>query len=161
MKIGKVLKTRPVCIVPNRKASRWYRLGWMVVIAVQVDDYWIIYTFTDKFQFDGRSGGKIPDLFEPNIGSQKDLIDWLIHDANGYALFLNFVQTNEMLRQMRIQSNSSEFWAGAVKKSVSLSKSWFGLPKPGDREYDNLKAFTIRKTYDLPELEWLEKDADK
>lgn len=160
MKLGRVLKTRPIAIIPNKEYSRWYRIGWMSVIAVQIDDYWMIYTVTDRFHFDGRSGGKIPDLFEPNLGTQADTIDWLIHDLNGYGLFLNFQDTNELLRLMRIQSGSSAFSASAVKKSVSISKSWFGLPKPEDREYSNLQTFNIRKTDTLPDLNWLDKGED-
>lgn len=161
MQLGKVLKTRPIAIIPNEKRERWYRIGWMTVIAVQIDHYWIIYTVTDRFHFDGRSGGKIPDLFEPNLGTQADTIDWLVHDLNGYGLLLSYNETNELLRLMRIQSGSSSFCACAVKKSVSLSKSWFGLPKPGDIEYENLRNFSIRKTETLPDLNWLEKGADQ
>jgi hypothetical protein len=158
----RTLKLAPVGIYPHGMAKRRYTLAAQTVIAVHFRNRWYIYTFKPSFQFDGRSGGRIPDLFEPHIGNQQDLIDWLIHDANGYGLLLSYADTNEMLRQMRLESGASSLSANMVKRAVETSKKWYGIPNPTEWEYANIKgqAFTVRVVDELPDLNWLAKDCD-
>lgn len=158
--------------------DRWYRLVSPVNIFIHVAGLgWVVYRFKAGFLFDGRSGGPLADFIVPNLGTQEELACWLIHDANGYDLLLSFYRTNEMLRQMLLlawgpenkpehpdgffvrtvpsQKKGDLARAWAVYRAVSLSRSWFGEPKAGDREYHNVKPgeklFTVRHHAQLRE----------
>ena len=126
-------------------ADRWYNIMQDVTINVFLQgEGKLVYDIKKGFLFDGRSGGPLCDFIAPNLGTQKQVACWLIHDLNGYDQYLCFADTNELLRQMLINCGTSSWTSWLVKRAVSLSDSWFGEPKPSDREYPNLKFFTVR-----------------
>lgn len=85
------------------------------------------------FEFDGRSGPRIVDWYVPNLGSIEERASWYVHDCNGYALDLNFHDTNLLLYAMlRDLAHYRESKARLVRLMVSLSKGWYGTPKDGD-----------------------------
>lgn len=85
------------------------------------------------FEFDGRSGPKIIDWYAPNLGTLEEIICWLVHDCNGYGLDLSFEDTNVLLFAMlRDLARYRTSKAALIQLAVSLSKSWYGTPKPGD-----------------------------
>lgn len=140
---------KDISLIPHCTNDRWYNIGNDINIIIEFDDLrWVTYNISKSFWFDGRSGGRIPDLFEPNIGSQRDLIDWLIHDINAYAQYFSYSDTNEILRQMR-RMVVSRFRASYTKLAVTTSKSWFGVPKQNEREYINMIGNNGNKTFDI------------
>lgn len=137
MKIVSFEMDGEICISPVR--DRWYAVSSPVVISLHTKDYGVIrFHVKHGFLFDGRSGGMLADLFVPNLGTQKELASWLVHDINGYDTCYSFKLTNEILRQMLVISGRSKFKSWLVKKAVSLSRTWFGEPNPTDREYINI-----------------------
>lgn len=118
--------------------DRWYSLENPVLVMVSWGNYSLAYEFHPGFLFDGRSGGPLADFVAPNLGTQPEVVCWLLHDANGYADVLTFEETNDLLQAMLVQSGHSRFKAWLVKTAVSISDSWFGKPKPGEREYVNV-----------------------
>ena len=141
IKLKSVARSAEIDIVPVR--DRWYRLADCVEIEVKclVDGVsrTIAYSFGEGFLFDGRSGGPLADLFVPNLGTQEEVACWLVHDANGYDVLLDFENTNELLQQMLRLSGHSKCKSWLVKLAVSISRSWFGEPIPGDREFPNVQ----------------------
>lgn len=90
------------------------------------------------FEFDGRSGPKIVDWYAPNLGSLEEKLCWLAHDCNGYGQDLSFKDTNVLLYAMlRDMARYRKTKATTIQIAVSLSKSWYGLPKPDDWCYKN------------------------
>ena len=90
------------------------------------------------FFFDGRSGPKIVDWYAPNLGTLEEKLCWLTHDANGYGLDLSFKDTNVLLYAMlRDLAGYRPTKAGVIQLAVSLSRSWYGEPKPDDLCYAN------------------------
>lgn len=90
------------------------------------------------FVFDGRSGPKIVDWYVPNLGNFYEKLCWLTHDANGYGKDLSFKDTNILLYVMlRDLAEYRTAKANMVQLAVSLSKSWYGEPKPDDWCYAN------------------------
>lgn len=85
------------------------------------------------FVFDGRSGPKIVDWYAPNLGTLEERICWLVHDGNGYGQDLSFEDTNVLLFAMlRDLAGYRTSKANVIQLAVSLSRSWYGTPKPGD-----------------------------
>ena len=85
------------------------------------------------FVFDGRSGPSIIDWYVPNLGTLEERVCWLVHDCNGYGLDLSFEDTNVLLFAMlRDLAHYRTAKANVIQLAVSLSKSWYGEPKPGD-----------------------------
>lgn len=85
------------------------------------------------FTFDGRSGPKIVDWYVPNLGTFAERLCWLTHDCNAYAQDLDFEDTNLLLFVMlRDLARYYEPKASVVQLAVSLSRSWYGIPKDGD-----------------------------
>lgn len=103
-------------------------------------DSGILTVRTEKgFKFDGRSGPKIIDWFAPNLGSLEERVAWHMHDALGYGQSLNFVQTNYALKfVLKDLAAYSNFKSELIRNAVSLSKSWYGYPKPDDEWYCNV-----------------------
>jgi len=97
------------------------------------------------FRFDSRSGGFGIDWILPHLGSDKDIITWLIHDINAYASFFDFETTNEIMRQLIVLAGHAQWRADAGYRGVSLSRSWFGWPKAGEREYCNVHPEVLFK----------------
>lgn len=102
------------------------------------------------FVFDGRSGPKIVDCYAPNLGTLEERICWFVHDCNGYGQDLSFEDTNlllfAMLRDMAGYRTSK---AALIQLAVSLSKSWYGTPKPGDwccANVNRVKTLWLPKT---------------
>ena len=90
------------------------------------------------FVFDGRSGPKIVDWYVPNLGNIYEKLCWLTHDCNGYGQDLSFKDTNILLYVMlRDLAEYRQSKANMVQLAVSLSKSWYGEPKPDDWCYAN------------------------
>lgn len=136
--VNSVYANNDIKLIPHSILDRWYNIADDINILLELDDMrWISYHISKFFWFDGRSGGKIPDLFEPNIGSQLDIVDWLIHDVNAYAKLFSYTDTNEILKQMRSMTVNS-FRAWYIKCAVSTSRKWYGEPKKSDREYINM-----------------------
>lgn len=91
------------------------------------------------FLFDGRSGPPIIDWYAPNLGSLEERALWWMHDCLGYGKSLDFWHTNRALRLgLRDQAGYRPSKAWAIERAVSLSKSWYGTPKPDDWCYANL-----------------------
>lgn len=145
MKIISFHASGPIEITPIE--DRWYSLAKPVTIFVQTDgEGYIVYKFRKGFLFDGRSGGPLVDFWLPNLGNQRQLACWLVHDANGYATHLSFEDTNELLRQMLRLAGVCRVKASAAKLAVSLTESWFGFPEKKDREYANIQGMAFRVT---------------
>ena len=90
------------------------------------------------FVFDGRSGPKIVDWYVPNLGNLYEKMCWLTHDANGYEKDFGFKDTNILLYVMlRDLAEYRTTKANMVQLAVSMSKSWYGEPKPDDWCYAN------------------------
>lgn len=90
------------------------------------------------FEFDGRSGPKIVDWYAPNLGSLEEKLCWFAHDCNGYGQDLSFKDTNILLYAMlRDMARYRKTKATTIQLAVSVSKSWYGLPKPDDWCYKN------------------------
>lgn len=90
------------------------------------------------FEFDGRSGPKIVDFYAPNLGSLEEKLCWFAHDCNGYGQDLSFSDTNILLYAMlRDMARYRKTKATTIQLAVSVSKSWYGLPKPDDWCYKN------------------------
>ena len=143
MKINEVKFSRDILIEPV--SDRWYRIPGAFTIDLTTDCGRIRINIDDGFMFDGRSGGPAVDFIAPNLGTQSELKAWLLHDINGYGKCLSFEETNELLYSMlRGQCNYSWFRAKVIYTAVSFSDSWYGEPKPTDRERINWNKIHIR-----------------
>lgn len=103
-------------------------------------DIGTLFVHTDPgFVFDGRSGPRILDWYVPNLGSLDERLAWHMHDTLGYAQSLDFPQTNYALKfVLKDIAGYSNFKAELIRDAVSLSKSWYGIPEPGDPWYCNI-----------------------
>ena len=124
--------------IDQSSGERWYPMKRDNTIWVVTNRGTLRYTYKRDFHFDGRSGGPLVDIVLPNLGTENDVICWLIHDLNGYATYLSFEDTNEMLRQMLRLSGKVRLKASLAHWTVSRSRAWYGDPKRGDREYINI-----------------------
>ncbi len=103
------------------------------------------------FVFDGRSGPKIIDWYAPNLGTLEERVCWLVHDCNGYGQDLSFEDTNLLLFAMlRDLAGYRTSKAALIQLAVSLSRTWYGTPKPGEWCCANVKKV---KTLWLPKTE--------
>lgn len=119
-------------------SDRWYKINHPVdmEIITNVGTYRI--KLDKDFHFDGRSGGPFADLIAPNLGTQNEVKAWLLHDVLGYDIGLSFKETNDALYWTLIYNCAyHSFKASLIRKAVSVSDSWFGRPKEGDRELIN------------------------
>jgi hypothetical protein len=99
------------------------------------------------FVFDGRSGGKFLDWYVPNLGTEEEIILWLFHDLLAYATLVNFWSCNHLLYRFAYDI-VKYLWikCAAIERAVTIANKfdpWFGMPKPGEWEYENLGKFTI------------------
>ena len=123
-------------IEQNRK--RRYTLCTTVEYEVRFDSGTLVVRTEPGFVFDGRSGPKIVDWFAPNLGSLDERLAWHMHDCLGYAQSLDFVQTNYALKfVLRDLAGYSKFNAELIRRAVSLSKRWYGVPAPDDEWFCN------------------------
>lgn len=123
-------------IEQNRK--RRYTLCTPVEYEVRFDSGTLVVRTEPGFVFDGRSGPKIVDWFAPNLGSLDERLAWHMHDCLGYAQSLDFVQTNDALKfVLRDLAGYSKFNAELIRRAVSLSKSWYGVPALDDEWFCN------------------------
>lgn len=126
-------------------ATRWYRVPHWFAIDALTDVGRFRAECQAGFLFDGRSGGAPADIFEPNLGTQDELKEWLKHDVFGHDIGLTFEETNENLRSGLIHNcGQSAARARMVWAAVSASRKWFGEPGPDDRSFPNLKLLTVR-----------------
>ena len=97
----------------------------------------------EGFLFDGRSGPWILDWYEPNLGTLDKRIAWWVHDVLGHGTSFDFKTTNEILRQLLVIAGDRKTKASFVRYSVSLSSSWFGVPKKGDKSFPNMDKISV------------------
>ena len=125
--------------------ERWYRVPHPFGVDVATDCGRVNASVDAGFLFDGRSGGTPADLFEPNLGNQDELKEWLKHDLFGHDIGLSFEEANENLRIGLVRNcGQSAFRARLVWLAVSASRSWFGEPARGDKSFSNLLLIRVR-----------------
>lgn len=118
---------------------RRYFLGGPVEYEVHTDSGTLRVRTESNFIFDGRSGPSIVDLYAPNLGSLEERVAWHMHDCLGYAQSLDFRDTNLMLKYfLRDICGYRRTKAELIRIAVSLSKSWYGFPEPGDEWFNNV-----------------------
>ncbi len=123
----------------SRSSKRRYVLTAPVRFCVDFDDGSLEVVTHPGFIFDGRSGPRIADIYAPNLGSLDERAAWLMHDALGYAGSLGFKETNIALKLfLRDICGYRKTKAEAIRIAVSLSRSWYGRPKPTDWCYANI-----------------------
>lgn len=119
--------------------KRRYILNHVVVYDVEFDCGTLRVQTEPGFIFDGRSGPSCIDWYAPNLGSLDERIAWHMHDALGYAGSLGFKETNIALKLfLRDICGYRKTKAEAIRIAVSLSRSWYGRPKPTDWCYANI-----------------------
>lgn len=117
---------------------RRYPLRGRIQLAIYTNQGTLHVTTGAGFEFDGRSGPKIVDLYAPNLGSLEEKLCWFAHDCNGYGQDLSFSDTNILLYAMlRDLAKYRKTKASTIQLAVSVSKSWYGIPKPDDWCYRN------------------------
>lgn len=120
-----------VSITPIK--DRLYSLTDDVKCVIKTDTGCLYYHIKAGFEFDSRSGGKFVDNIIPNLGSQNELICWLIHDCNFFGL-RPFHESNEILYLMLRKCAKYGWWKA---KSVYWSVDSFGESHYG---YDESNA---------------------
>jgi hypothetical protein len=119
---------------------RRYPLRGRIQLAIYTNQGTLHVTTGAGFEFDGRSGPKIVDFYAPNLGSLEEKLCWFAHDCNGYGQDLSFSDTNILLYAMlRDLAKYRKTKATTIQLAVSVSKSWYGIPKPDDWCYRNRK----------------------
>lgn len=122
----------------EKNKDREYILKNPTKISVYTDKGVLYVSTFPNFVFDGRSGGPVIDCYVPNLGSFDERLSWLVHDANAYAQCLDFKSTNKLLYLMlRDLCGYGKIKAKIVQTAVSITKSWFGVPKINDKYYWN------------------------
>lgn len=122
----------------EQNRERRYLLRTPVEYKVRFDGGLLFVRTEPGFVFDGRSGPKIVDWFAPNLGSLEERLAWHMHDCLGYAQSLDFAQTNYALKfVLRDLAGYGSFKPEIIRKAVSLSKSWYGIPTPDDEWFCN------------------------
>lgn len=128
----------------KKNKNRRYYIFERLNIIIKTDKGRLFLYLDPVFMFDGRSGGFLVDFYVPNLGTLEERLCWLVHDANAYAQCLDFKSTNLLLKMMtRDLSGYGSFKSSAIKKSVSLSDKWFGVPKKNDEFYNNLSKIHV------------------
>lgn len=118
---------------------RRYPLRGRIQLAIYTNQGTLHVTTGAGFEFDGRSGPKIVDFYAPNLGSLEEKLCWFAHDCNGYGQDLSFSDTNILLYAMlRDLAKYRKTKATTIQLAVSVSKSWYGIPKPDDWCYRNM-----------------------
>lgn len=129
-----------LALTPLRSLKRRYDLQGGVAADFVFDDGTLRVETAPHFLFDGRSGPPILDFYAPNLGTLEERALWWMHDCLGYGESLDFWHTNRALRLgLRDQANYRPSKAWAIERAVSISKSWYGTPKPDDWCYNNIK----------------------
>lgn len=146
MKI-KSFKLSEISLVPIK--DRWYSIDKDVVVTIQTDCGVITVYVNSGFIFDGRSGSKLIDFIVPNLGSQKEIACWLVHDAFGHDIGISFEMTNDILYGMLRCCGYGWFRSGYVYKGVSFSDSWFGQPNGATKQ--ELKNISLIRYYWTPQ----------
>ena len=119
--------------------QRRYSLIRPVELRVVTDVGLLIARTEPGFQFDGRSGPAILDWYVPNLGTFEERAAWWLHDCLGYGQSLSFYDTNLFLKLwLRDMAAYSSFKSEIIRKAVSLSKSWYGVPTPDDPWFCNV-----------------------
>jgi hypothetical protein len=131
----KSFKSTEISLVPIK--DRWYSVNNDVHISIQTDVGVIKVHINSGFIFDGRSGGKLIDFIVPNLGTQREIACWLVHDCFAHDIGFSFELTNDILYGMLRCCDYSWFRAGYVHTAVSLSDSWFGTT-PTEQELKNI-----------------------
>ena len=144
LKINSVLISGASTLQNLKKLKpRWYECTGPICITLHTNYDEIEICTGTGFLFDGRSGPWILDWYEPNLGPLGKRIAWLVHDVLGHGTSFDFATTNDILRQLLILAGDSRAKASVVRFSVSLSKSWFGVPPIGDKSYSNMDKIKI------------------
>lgn len=119
--------------------QRRYSLIRPVELRVVTDAGLLIARTEPGFQFDGRSGPAIIDWYVPNLGTFEERAAWWLHDCLGYGQSLSFYDTNLFLKLwLRDMAAYSSLKSEIIRKAVSLSKSWYGVPTPDDPWFCNV-----------------------
>lgn len=123
----------------EQNKQRRYTLSTPVFVKVYTD-CGIFEAYTKPgFIFDGRSGPPFVDFIVPNLGSLGERTAFFLHDCAAYAGSLDFKNTNLLLKYfLRDMCGYSELKSEVIRMAVSLSKSWYGYPKPDDEWYCNV-----------------------
>ena len=139
-----VLFSRDLEIV--RVSDRWYRIPFSFDVDIYLDGVHRAHIDIDRdFMFDGRSGPRIVDFFVPNLGTQNERRAWFIHDLLSYSLGISYRENNRLLfGTLRRTCGYPRVKAGLIWGAVSLSSSYYGKPKPDEREYVNLPKIHVR-----------------
>lgn len=136
---------RLMSLVPSNSRHRRYNIPGYVEADFVFDDGILHAASAPHFLFDGRSGPPCIDWYVPNLGTLEERALWWMHDLLGYGQSLDFWHTNRALRVgLRDQAGYSGVKAWAVERAVSLSKSWYGTPKPTEWCYNNLGMFETK-----------------
>ncbi len=120
-------------LVEAKHGKRRYELRGVVEYDVLFDTGTLHVRTEPGFIFDGRSGPAIIDFYAPNLGSLEERIGWHMHDCLGYAQSLDFWATNMALK-LWLRDICAYRWPKpeVIRRAVSLSKSWYGVPSPDD-----------------------------
>lgn len=125
--------------------ARRYPFGGVVEGRIYTNQGTLYFKTELGFECDMRSGPKLVDWYVPNLGTLEERITWLVHDLNGYGLDLSFEDTNLLLFAMlRDMAKYKYPKAKLVQLAVSISKSWYGEPKPGDWCTKNVGKMTTK-----------------
>ena len=139
---GFEFKTGASCLfdlVERKDCNRIYQLARPVEYVITTDAGWLSVKTKTGFLFDGRSGPSLIDWYAPNLGTLEERVAWHMHDCLGYAQSLNFTDTNLMLKYwLRDMCCYSKAKSEIIRLAVSISDSWYGVPKPGERWYYNI-----------------------
>lgn len=132
-------------------AERRYMIGSDSSLVIHTNQGALHVVTSAGFVFDGRSGPKIVDWYAPNLGTLEERICWLVHDCNGYGQDLSFEDTNLLLFAMlRDLAGYRTSKAALIQLAVSLSRTWYGTPKPGEWCCANVKKV---RTLWMPKME--------
>lgn len=136
---GFTLETGASCLwelEPNKE--RRYILSRPVEAYVRTDAGVLHAKTAPSFVFDGRSGPRCIDWYVPNLGSLEERVAFWLHDCLAYAGSLDFKETNLLLKYfLRDMCGYRKRKAEIIRLAVSIDKSWYGEPKPGDEWYCN------------------------
>lgn len=147
--VSKVICSREITLRPI--SDRWYSIPGHFGIDCYMPAAGVKrISVDDGFQFDGRSGGPFADIIAPNLGTQDELLAWLLHDLNGHGVTgFSFAETNVILYwYLRKYCSYGYLRARAIYTAVSLSNSWYGEPVKGDKSYPNLSKIHIRHNHE-------------
>jgi hypothetical protein len=128
-----------LAVKESRKWDRRRMLESPVHTQVEFDDGILDVRTEPGFILDFRSGSPLLDWFAPNLGSLDERHGWWMHDCLAYAQSLNFRSTNYALKYyLRDIVGYCKMRAELVRKAVSISKKWYGRPKPTEWSYANI-----------------------